>query len=102
MFADIALAFCNPAFVALVSGALFITTGSATTIASTNYMMLYVWKMSDAQLASYPAGPAIAVFGAFAAGGHAHRRCSKRNTASGAALGGGGIRTEAHTTALHH
>src|SRR3546814_16991098 len=91
MLADIALAFRNPAFVALVSGALFITTGYATTIASTNYMMLYVWQMSDAQLAWYPAGLAIAVFGAFAAVGHAHRRFGKRNTAIGAALASGAI-----------
>jgi Na+/melibiose symporter and related transporters len=91
MFTDIILAFRNPAFVALVSGALFITTGYATTIASTNYMMLYVWQMSDAQLAWYPAGLAIAVFGAFAAVGRAHRRFGKRDTAVGAALASGAI-----------
>jgi GPH family glycoside/pentoside/hexuronide:cation symporter len=91
MLADIVLAFRNPAFVALASGALFVTTGYATTIASTNYMMLYVWQMSDAQLAWYPAGLAIAVFGAFAAVGHAHRRFGKRDTAIGAALASGAI-----------
>src|SRR3546814_5375128 len=53
--------------------------------------MLYVWQMSDAQLAWYPAGLAIAVFGAFAAVGHAHRRFGKRNTAIGAALASGAI-----------
>ena len=91
MLADIALAFRNPAFVALVSGALFVTTAYATTIASTNYMMLYVWQMSDAQLAWYPAGLAVAVFGAFAVVGHAHRRFGKRDSAIGAALASGAI-----------
>src|SRR3546814_14895197 len=66
MLADIALAFRNPAFVALASGSLFVVTGYATTISATNYMMLYVWRFSDAQLAWYPAGLAVAVFGAFA------------------------------------
>src|SRR3546814_19970283 len=47
--------------------------------------------MGDAQLAWYPAGLAIAVFGAFAAVGHAHRRFGKRNTAIGAALASGAI-----------
>ena len=74
IFADIALAFRNPAFVALASGALFIVTGYATAIASINYMMLYVWQLGDAQFAWYPLGLAIAVFGAFAAVGRAHRR----------------------------
>lgn len=86
MFADIALAFRNPAFVALVSGALFIVTGYATAIASINYMMLYVWQLGDAQFAWYPLGLAIAVFGAFAAVGRAHRRFGKRDTAIAAAL----------------
>ena len=61
----------NPAFLALASGALFVTGAYATTIASTNYMMLYVWQLSDAQLRFYPVGLAVAVFGAFAAVGHA-------------------------------
>lgn len=86
MIADIALAFRNPAFVALVSGALFIVTGYATTIASINYMMLYVWRVGDVQLAWYPLGLAIAVFGAFLAVGRAHRRFGKRDTAIAAAL----------------
>src|SRR3546814_12198190 len=54
-------------------------------------MMLYVWRFSDAQLAWYPAGLAVAVFGAFAAVDHAHRRVGKRDTAIGAALISGGI-----------
>src|SRR3546814_13392154 len=54
-------------------------------------MMLYVWRFSDAQLAWYPAGLAVAVFGAFAAVGHAHRRVGKRDTAIGAALISGAI-----------
>src|SRR3546814_17049042 len=90
MLADIALAFRNPAFVALASGSLFVVTGYATTISATNYMMLYVWRFSDAQLAWYPAGLAVAVLGAFAAVGHAHRRVGKRDTAIGAALISGG------------
>src|SRR3546814_6183293 len=90
MLADIALAFRNPAFVALASGSLFVVTGYATTISATNYMMPYVWRFSDAQLAWYPAGLAVAVFGAFAAVGHAHRRVGKRDPAIGAALISGG------------
>ena len=86
MLADILLAFRNPAFLALASGALFVTGAYATTIASTNYMMLYVWQLSDAQLRFYPVGLAVAVFGAFAAVGHAHRRFGKRDSAIGAAL----------------
>lgn len=91
MLADIALAFRNPAFVALVSGALFIVTGYATAIASINYMMLYVWQLGDAQFAWYPLGLAIAVFGAFAAVGRAHRRFGKRDTAIAAALFSGAL-----------
>ena len=91
IFADIALAFRNPAFVALASGALFIVTGYATAIASINYMMLYVWKLGDAQFAWYPLGLAIAVFGAFAAVGRAHRRFGKRDTAIAAALFSGAL-----------
>lgn len=91
MLADIMLAFRNPAFVALVSGALFVVTGYATTIASINYMMLYVWRLGDAQLAWYPLGLAIAVFGAFAAVGRAHRRFGKRDTAIAAALLSGAV-----------
>ena len=86
MFAEIALAFRNPAFVALASGALFVITGYTTVIASTNYVMLYVWRLSDTQLAWYPASLAVAVFGAFAAVGGAHRRFGKRDTAIAAAL----------------
>ena len=86
MLAEIALAFRNPAFVALASGALFVVTGYATMIASTNYVMLYVWRLTDAQLAWYPASLAVAVFGAFAAVGRAHRRLGKRDTAIAAAL----------------
>ncbi|KAB2857686.1 MAG: sugar transporter [Sphingopyxis terrae] len=91
MLADILLAFRNPAFLALASGALFVTGAYATTIASTNYMMLYVWQLSDAQLRFYPVGLAVAVFGAFAAVGHAHRRFGKRDSAVGAALASGVI-----------
>lgn len=91
MLADIALAFRNPAFVALVSGALFVVTGYATTIASINYMMLYVWRLGDAQLAWYPLGLAVAVFGAFWAVGRAHRRFGKRDTAIAAALLSGAV-----------
>jgi GPH family glycoside/pentoside/hexuronide:cation symporter len=91
MFADIALAFRNPAFVALATGALFVVAGYATTISATNYMMLYVWRLTDAQLTWYPAGLAVAVFGAFAAVGPAHRRFGKRDTAIGAVLASGAI-----------
>jgi GPH family glycoside/pentoside/hexuronide:cation symporter len=91
MLADIALAFRNPAFLALTSGALFLVTGYATMIASVNYMMLYVWQLSDAQLAWYPAGLAVAVFGAFFAVGRAHRRFGKRDTAVGAILFSGAV-----------
>ncbi len=91
MLADIALAFRNPAFVALASGALFIVTGYATAIASINYMMLYVWQLGETQFAWYPLGLAIAVFGAFAAVGRAHRRFGKRDTAIAAALFSGAL-----------
>ncbi|PKP96478.1 MAG: sugar transporter [Alphaproteobacteria bacterium HGW-Alphaproteobacteria-13] len=91
MLAEIALAFRNPAFVALASGALFVVTGYATMIASTNYVMLYVWRLTDAQLAWYPASLAVAVFGAFAAVGRAHRRLGKRDTAVAAALFTGAV-----------
>jgi GPH family glycoside/pentoside/hexuronide:cation symporter len=84
--ADIALAFRNPAFVALASGALFIVAGYATAIAAINYMILYVWRLDDVQLAWYPLGLAVAVFGAFLAVGRAHRRVGKRDTAIAAAL----------------
>jgi GPH family glycoside/pentoside/hexuronide:cation symporter len=86
MLTDIALAFRNPAFIALASGALFVVTGYATTIAATNYTMLYIWRLSDDQLALYPIGLAVAVFGAFAAVGLAHRRFGKRDTAIAAVL----------------
>lgn len=91
MLADIWLAFRNPAFLALASGALFLVTGYATLISATNYMMLYVWRLSDQQLAWYPLGLAIAVFGAFLAVGRAHRRVGKRDTAIAAALFSGGV-----------
>jgi len=91
MLADIALAFRNPAFVALASGALFIITGYATTISAINYVMLYVWQITDAQLRLYPIGLAVAVFGAFAAVGVAHRRFGKRDTAIAAVLLSGAI-----------
>ncbi len=81
MLADILLAFRNPAFLALTSGALFLVTSYATSIAATNYMMLYVWRLTDDQLAWYPAGLALAVFAAFLAVGPAHRRLGKRDTA---------------------
>lgn len=86
MLADIALAFRNRSFVALATGSLFIVAGYATAISSINYMMLYVWKLGDAELAWYPAGLAVAVFGAFAAVGVAHRRFGKRDTAVVAVL----------------
>ena len=91
MLAEIALAFRNPAFLALAGGALFVVTGYATTIASTNYVMLYVWRLTDAQLAWYPAGLAVAVFGAFAVVGGAHRRFGKRDAAIAAALFSGAV-----------
>ena len=91
MFGDILLAFRNRSFVALASGTLFIIAGYATTISALNYMMLYVWRVDDAQLAWYPLGLGIAVFGAFAAIGVAHRRFGKRDTAVMAALAGGAI-----------
>lgn len=91
MLAEIALALRNPAFVALASGALFVVTGYATTIASTNYVMLYVWRLTDAQLAWYPLGLAVAVFGAFLTVGAAHRRFGKRNTAIAAVLFSGTV-----------
>lgn len=91
MLAEILLALRNPAFLALASGALFVVTGYATTIASTNYVMLYVWRLTDAQLAWYPLGLAVAVFGAFAAVGRAHRRFGKRDTAIAAALFSGAV-----------
>lgn len=81
MLADIVLAFRNPAFVALASGALFVIASYATSIAATNYLMLYVWRLTDSQLSWYPAGLAIAVFGAFLLVGRAHRRFGKRDTA---------------------
>src|SRR3546814_10422768 len=37
--------FRNPSFVALASGALFVVTGYATTIAAINYAMLYIWRL---------------------------------------------------------
>lgn len=86
MLTEIALAFRNPSFVALASGALFVVTGYATTIAAINYAMLYIWRLTDDQLALYPLGLAIAVFGAFVAVGRAHRRFGKRDTAIAAVL----------------
>ncbi len=86
MLADIALAFRNPAFVALASGALFVIASYATAIAATNYLMLYVWRLTDSQLSLYPAGLALAVFGAFMVVGRAHRRFGKRDTAIAAIL----------------
>lgn len=91
MLAEIALALRNPAFLALASGSLFVITAYATSIAATNYVMLYVWRLTDAQLAWYPAGLVIAVFGAFAAVGGAHRRFGKRDTAAAAMLFSGTI-----------
>lgn len=91
MLADIALAFRNPAFVALASGALFVIASYATSIAATNYLMLYVWRLTDGQLSWYPAGLAIAVFGAFLVVGYAHRRFGKRDTAIAAIVLSAGI-----------
>jgi len=91
MLAEIALAFRNPAFVALASGALFIITAYATTISATNYVMLYVWRLTDAQLSWYPLGLAVAVFGAFLVVGRAHRRFGKRDTAIVAVLFSGAV-----------
>lgn len=91
MLAEIALALRNPAFLALASGSLFVITAYATSIAATNYVMLYVWRLTDAQLAWYPAGLVIAVFGAFAAVGGAHRRFGKRDTAAAAMLFSGTV-----------
>lgn len=91
LLSDILLAFRNPAFVALTSGALFVITSYATSIAATNYLMLYVWRLTDEQLAWYPAGLAVAVFAAFVFVGIAHRRFGKRDTAIAAILFSGAI-----------
>jgi glycoside/pentoside/hexuronide:cation symporter, GPH family len=81
MFTDIVTALRHPAFLALATGAFFLFTGYAVAIGAVNYTALYVWRFTDAQLANFPIALVIAVLGAFAATGLAHRRLGKRDTA---------------------
>lgn len=86
MMGELYLAFRNPSFKALACAALFIVASYATTIAAINYMMLYVWRLTDQQITLYPAGLAVAVIAAFILISPLHRRFGKRDTAITAAL----------------
>lgn len=86
IFADLHRAFQNRSFRALAIGALFIVAAYATSISAINYMMLYVWQLTDQQITFYPLGLGVAVLAAFLTVQPLHRRFGKRNTAIAAAL----------------
>lgn len=86
MLRDVYRAFANPSFRALACGGLFIVSSYATTIAAINYMMLYVWRLTDQQIALYPFGLGFAVIGAFILVSPCHRRFGKRASAIAGAL----------------
>jgi GPH family glycoside/pentoside/hexuronide:cation symporter len=81
LWQDIRLAFQNPSFRALAIGTAFIVAGYATSISAINYMLLYVWQVTDTQIAYYPAGLAVVVMAAFLLVSPLHRRFGKRDTA---------------------
>jgi GPH family glycoside/pentoside/hexuronide:cation symporter len=86
IFADLRRAFRNPSFRALAIAALFIVAAYATSISAINYMMLYVWQLTDQQITYYPLGLGVAVLAAFLLIQPLHLRFGKRDTAIVAAL----------------
>lgn len=88
---DLRRAFGNPSFRALAIGALFVVAAYATSIAAINYMMLYVWQLTDQQMTFYPLGLGVAVLAAFLLVQPMHHRFGKRDTAIVAALFSAGL-----------
>lgn len=86
MWQDLRKAFRNKSFRALSIGAIFILGSQATTVAGINYMMLYVWQLTNQQIALYPIGLAVSVLAAFLLIAPLHRRFGKRETAIWGAL----------------
>jgi glycoside/pentoside/hexuronide:cation symporter, GPH family len=88
---DLRRAFRNPSFRALAIGALFIVAAYSTSIAAINYMMLYVWQLSDQQMTYYPLGLGVAVVASFLLVQPLHRRFGKRDIAIFGGLFSAGI-----------
>lgn len=96
LIVEVVTAFRYPAFLALASGTVFVITSYATSIAASNYMMLYVWRFTDPQIKLFPIALVAAVLGAFLIVGGMHRRWGKRTTAVRFIVMGGAIWVSAY------
>jgi GPH family glycoside/pentoside/hexuronide:cation symporter len=89
MVRDVVTALRHPAFLALAMGAMPLIASYSLAISGMNYVLLYVWQFSDAQLTRYPFVLIIAVLTAFFVVSAGHRRIGKRDTAIWFMLFGG-------------
>ncbi|MEY4270653.1 MAG: hypothetical protein RLZZ58_1869 [Pseudomonadota bacterium] len=91
MITDVMTALRHPAFLSLALGTFFLIAGYALSISGLNYVLLYVWRFSDAQISGFPVVLVLAVLAAFLTVSPAHRRLGKRDTAMRFVLFGGAM-----------
>jgi GPH family glycoside/pentoside/hexuronide:cation symporter len=85
-FAELKESFSNRAFLILVAGGGLAYTSQGITFSISNYLNLFVWRFTPADLALYPFVLFASVVTCFLALGPMHRRWGKRDTAVVAAL----------------
>jgi GPH family glycoside/pentoside/hexuronide:cation symporter len=90
-FAELKESFSNRAFLILVAGGGLAYTSQGITFSISNYLNLFVWRFTSADLALYPFVLFASVITCFLALGPMHRRWGKRDTAVASVLIGAGI-----------
>lgn len=90
-FAELKESFSNRAFLILVAGGGLAYTSQGITFSISNYLNLFVWRFTAADLALYPFVLFASVVTCFLTLGPMHRRWGKRDSAVAAALLGAGF-----------
>jgi GPH family glycoside/pentoside/hexuronide:cation symporter len=81
-FAEIIEAFSERAFLMLAVGAVAAYVSQGMTFSISNYLNLFVWQLSSAQLIAYPLVLFLSVAGMFVIVGPLHRRFGKAHSAA--------------------
>lgn len=90
-FAELKESFSHRAFLILIAGGGLAYTSQGITFSISNYLYLFVWRFTPADLAVYPFVLFAGVVACFLTLGPMHRRWGKRDTAVAAALIGAGL-----------
>lgn len=90
-FAELRESLSHPAFLVLLAGGALAYTSQGITFSISNYLYLYIWGFTQADLAVYPLVIFASVVACFVLLPALHRRWGKRDTAVATALIGAGL-----------